>query len=80
MLTMFDADEYEYEALGAGVSGFLLKDARPSNWSPRSARLVPARAVSATRSRNGPVGFRPTRAPTVHTGPAAADNIGLANQ
>jgi len=29
ILTTFDLDEYVYEALGAGASGFLLKDARP---------------------------------------------------
>ncbi|WP_324011255.1 response regulator transcription factor [Microbacterium sp. JZ37] len=29
MLTTFDIDEYVYDALSAGASGFLLKDARP---------------------------------------------------
>ena len=29
VLTMFDADEYVYEAMKSGASGFLLKDVRP---------------------------------------------------
>src|SRR5215211_822055 len=29
VLTTFDVDEYVYEALRAGASGFLLKDTRP---------------------------------------------------
>jgi DNA-binding NarL/FixJ family response regulator len=29
MLTTFDMDEYVYEALKAGASGFLLKDVQP---------------------------------------------------
>lgn len=31
VLTTFDADEYVYEALRAGASGFLLKDTEPEN-------------------------------------------------
>ena len=42
MLTTFDLDEYVYDALRAGASGFLLKDA------PRE-QLVDARAASSRR-------------------------------
>lgn len=33
ILTTFDLDEYVYDALRAGASGFLLKDAPPSSCS-----------------------------------------------
>ena len=44
MLTTFDLDEYVYDALRAGASGFLLKDVPPINsppaseWSPPGTR------------------------------------------
>lgn len=41
MLTTFDIDEYVYEALGAGASGFLLKDA-PADDLIRAVRIVDA--------------------------------------
>ena len=41
ILTTFDLDEYVYEALRAGASGFLLKDA------PRSQLVAGVRAVAA---------------------------------
>ena len=40
VLTTFDADEYVYEALRAGASGFLLKD------TPRAALVAAVRAVA----------------------------------
>lgn len=39
MLTTFDLDDYVYEALGAGASGFLLKDA-PVEQLPEAVRVV----------------------------------------
>ena len=44
MLTTFDLDEYVYDALRAGASGFLLKDAPPD-------RLVEAIHAVARRRR-----------------------------
>ena len=41
MLTTFDLDEYVFDALRAGASGFLLKDAPPSS-SSAGVRMVAA--------------------------------------
>jgi DNA-binding NarL/FixJ family response regulator len=52
MLTTFDLDDYVYEALHSGASGFLLKDARPEDIL-NAVRVVAAReallAPSVTR-------------------------------
>ena len=49
ILTTFDADEYVYEALRAGVSGFLLKDA------PAEQLIVAVRSVAAGDALFDPV-------------------------
>jgi DNA-binding NarL/FixJ family response regulator len=41
ILTTFDADEYVYEAMKAGASGFLLKDVRPEQLA-EAVRVVAA--------------------------------------
>ena len=38
VLTTYDQDEYVFDALASGASGFLLKDARPKTSSPGSGR------------------------------------------
>lgn len=62
ILTTFDADEYVFEALRAGASGFLLKDVPPEQlcWAIRSvangdALIDPRRHAPSDRS------FRPCR-------------------
>ena len=53
ILTTFDLDEYVYEALRAGASGFLLKDAGPDELLQQFASSLPARRCSHPRSRGG---------------------------
>ena len=53
ILTTFDLDEYVYDALRAGASGFLLKD-RPPEELVAAVRIVAAGdALLARRSRDG---------------------------
>jgi DNA-binding NarL/FixJ family response regulator len=50
ILTTFDLDEYVYEALRSGASGFMLKDNPAEQLIRRSASLLRARPCSPRRS------------------------------
>ncbi len=65
VLTTFDLDEYVYEALGAGASGFLLKDTEPADLIA-AVRVIAAGdallAPSVTRRLIAEFANRPTTA------------------
>ena len=70
ILTTFDLDEYVYAALKAGASGFLLKDARPTELLSAIRNVADGNAVvapSATRRLLDHV------VPTLPNDPKAAD-------
>lgn len=71
MLTTFDVDDYVYDALRAGASGFLLKDA-PADELVRAVRVVASgdallaptvtkRMIGEAVRRRAPVGAAPPR-------------------
>jgi DNA-binding NarL/FixJ family response regulator len=72
MLTTFDLDEYVYEALRAGASGFLLKDA-PAAELVHAVRVVAAGdallAPSVTRRLIADFTKRPAQRATATVGP-----------
>ena len=71
VLTTFDLDEYVFSALKAGASGFLLKDARPSELLDAIRSVAAGEAVmapSATRRLLDHV------VPTLPTSPDAVDH------
>jgi DNA-binding NarL/FixJ family response regulator len=52
ILTTFELDEYVYEALRAGASGFVLKDMPPEQWVA-AIRTVAAGEACCPRSSPG---------------------------
>jgi DNA-binding NarL/FixJ family response regulator len=96
MLTTFDLDEYIYDALRAGASGFLLKDVRPEQLADAvrtvatgdtllapSDHTASGRAVPASPATRLPDAARPRRANRPRTGctpPGGAGQIKPANR
>jgi DNA-binding NarL/FixJ family response regulator len=78
MLTTFDLDEYVYEALRAGASGFLLKDTPPEDLAA-AVRVVAAGdallAPSITRRVIEDYARRPSRAPAAAAGADAGAGL-----
>ena len=82
MLTTFDLDEYVFEALRAGASGFLFKDTPPEDLlnairviasgeallAPSVTRRLIAEFTSRPSDRDGP----PARAPSTNSPSASA--------
>jgi DNA-binding NarL/FixJ family response regulator len=66
MLTTFDLDEYVYDALGAGASGFILKDAAAEALSEGGSRGRVRRG--AARAERHPAVDRRVRAPAPAAG------------
>ena len=57
MLTTFDLDEYVYDALGAGASGFLLKDVKAEHLF-EAVRVVAAGEALLAPERDAPADRR----------------------
>ena len=65
VVTTFENDDYVYDALRAGASGFLLKRARPARWSTRSGW---SRAATRCCSRPRSAAWSPRPRPAAATG------------
>ena len=73
VLTTFDIDEYVYEAIRAGASGFLLKDVRPRDLIDAIRLIADGNALlgpTVTRRLLDRFAEPPTRAPTRRSSPA----------
>ncbi|WP_272192232.1 response regulator, partial [Acinetobacter baumannii] len=74
VLTTFDLDEYVVAAIGAGASGFLLKDAAPEDMLTAVRTVHAGEAVIAASSTRR---LLQHVAPMLRTAPAGTDDAGL---
>jgi DNA-binding NarL/FixJ family response regulator len=72
VLTTFDIDEYVYDALRAGASGFLLKDARPDELLAGIRTVATGEAVLAATTTRRLLQTFTNRAPRVDASPRLA--------
>ena len=75
VLTTFDLDEYVYEALRAGASGFLLKDAPPEQLIAGVRVLAAGEALIAPAITKRLIERFAASAPPAHTPPAALSQL-----
>jgi DNA-binding NarL/FixJ family response regulator len=72
VLTTFDIDEYVYDALRAGASGFLLKDARPDELLAGIRTVAAGEAVLAAATTRRLLQTFTSRTPRIDAGPRLA--------
>ncbi len=75
VLTTFDLDEYVYDALRAGASGFLLKDVRPEALFDAIRVVAAGDALLAPGVTRRLIAEFARLRPRVHTAPAGLDEL-----
>lgn len=73
MLTTFDIDDYVYESLRLGASGFLLKDAPPEDILAAIRAIAQGDAVLAPSATRRLLDYLGPQLPTPVAGPGSAD-------
>jgi len=73
ILTTFDLDEYVYAAIREGASGFLTKDATPTELADAAAAVAAGESVMSARATAALIGF-------VRDGAPAADPAAVLSQ
>ncbi|PRB14157.1 response regulator transcription factor [Microbacterium sp. MYb62] len=70
ILTTFDLDEYVYAAIREGASGFLTKDATPTDLADAAAAVAAGESVMSPRATTALIGFVRDGAPAVDSAAA----------